>query len=141
MRPPRKRRSSARWICSTFMAGRNNRARWKSAVWQREATYSTGFGHGFAIPHCKTSAVQANSLVLLKLRQPVDVGFHRWRAGTAWSSSGDSRFQGGSEHMKIISTLARQVMHEEFRARLEQARDAGCTRAPSSKTTWDCEWV
>jgi mannitol/fructose-specific phosphotransferase system IIA component (Ntr-type) len=28
--------------------------------------------------------------------------------------------EGAAQHLKVISTLARQVMHDEFRARLEQ---------------------
>jgi len=95
----------------------------EDAIWQREDTYSTGFGHGFAIPHCKSSAINANSLVVLKFAQPVP-----------WDSldgkpvgvmillvirDGDA----ATEHMKIISALARQVMHEEFRASIEQQSD------------------
>jgi len=52
----------------------------EETVWQREQVYSTGFGHGFAMPHCKTNAVRSNSLVLLKLRAPV-----------AWPSLDNSR--------------------------------------------------
>jgi mannitol/fructose-specific phosphotransferase system IIA component (Ntr-type) len=33
-------------------------------------------------------------------------------------------FDGATEHMKIISTLARQIMHEDFRASIEQVGDA-----------------
>jgi len=95
------------------------------AVWQREASYSTGFGHGFAIPHCKTNAILANSLVLLKLREPID-----------WGSLDEAPVRvvillvvregdGGGQHMKVISKLARQVMHEEFRARLETESKPG----------------
>ena len=94
----------------------------EEAVWQREATYSTGFGHGFAVPHCKTNAVQANSLVLLKLRTPL-----------AWGSldGGPVRVMvllvmratdGGTKHMKVFAQLARQMMHEDFRGRLEKGK-------------------
>lgn len=108
-----------------YIHGRTEQPRvLEEAIWEREANYSTGFGHGFAIPHCKNAAIQANSLVLLKLRQPV-----------AWNSSDDKPvsvvillvirdFDGATEHMKIISTLARQIMHEDFRASIEQANDA-----------------
>ena len=104
------------------------------AVWAREASYSTGFGYGFAIPHCKTNAVQANSLVLLKLREPIQ-----------WGSLDESPVKvvillvvregdGASQHLKVISTLARQVMHEEFRARLEQeSQPAAICRFLSNK--------
>jgi len=108
-----------------YIHGRTEQPRvLEEAIWEREANYSTGFGYGFAIPHCKNAAIQANSLVLLKLRQPV-----------AWNSSDDQPvsvvillvirdFDGATEHMKIISTLARQIMHEDFRASIEQATDA-----------------
>lgn len=93
------------------------------AVWQREASYSTGFGYGFAIPHCQTNAVQANSIVLLRLREPIP-----------WGALDESPVkvvvllvvrerEGASQHLKVISTLARQVMREGFRARLEQESD------------------
>ncbi len=95
----------------------------EQAVWQRESEHSTGFGHGFAIPHCKSSRLNANSLALIKLRKPV-----------AWESldgqpvklivliavrDGDQ----GVTHMKILSTLARKIMHDDFRQRLLREQD------------------
>lgn len=99
-----------------------------AAVWQREAAYSTAFGHGFAIPHCKSNAVYSSSLVVVKLRAPVV-----WNAEDA-----PVRLlvllvirenNGAAEHMKIFSRLARQIMHEEFRNRLETetSADALCS--------------
>ena len=95
----------------------------EDAIWQREATYSTGFGHGFAIPHCKSNPAKTNSLVLLKFPQPVP-----------WNSADGEPVRvmmllvmresdAASEHMKIISSLARQVMHEEFRVAIEREQD------------------
>jgi multiphosphoryl transfer protein len=119
-----KEEAIKRAIDLLYVQGRTQQPRvLEEAVWQREGSYSTGFGHGFALPHCKNGAIQANSLVLLKLRQPV-----------AWDSTDGEPvsviilivirdFDGAAAHMKIISTLARQVMHEEFRASLEQTND------------------
>jgi fructose-specific phosphotransferase system IIA component len=95
----------------------------EETIWEREKVYSTGFGHGFAMPHCKTNAVQSNSLVLLKLRAPV-----------AWPSLDNEpvgvmillamrETNSPAEHMKIFAKLARQVMNEEFRARLQSEPD------------------
>jgi fructose-specific PTS system IIA-like component len=105
----------------------------EEAVWEREKAYSTGFGHGFAIPHCKSRAVQSNSLVVLKLRQPVE-----WEA-----LDGEPvrvvilltirECDSSTEHMKVFSRLARQVVHEEFRARLQQETDAAAICAFLSK--------
>jgi fructose-specific PTS system IIA-like component len=95
------------------------------AIWQREAEHSTGFGHGFAIPHCKSARLNANSLAVIKLRKPVP-----------WDSldgqpvkvvvliairDGDQ----GVTHMKILSSLARKIMHHDFRERLLREQDAG----------------
>ncbi|MGA2245031.1 MAG: phosphoenolpyruvate--protein phosphotransferase [Verrucomicrobiota bacterium] len=95
----------------------------EDAIWRREATYSTGFGHGFAIPHCQTNAVRFNSLVLLKLKSPV-----------AWNSLDGQPVrivillairaaQAGATHMQVLARLARKIMDDDFRAELEQEND------------------
>ncbi len=108
-----------------FVLGRTTQPRAvEEAVWQREAVYSTGFGHGFAMPHCKTNAVMANSLVVVKLRTPI-----------AWGSLDDQpvgvmllltirESDQATAHLKILAQLARKVMHEEFRERLTGEREA-----------------
>jgi fructose-specific PTS system IIA-like component len=95
----------------------------EEAVWQREATYSTGFGHGFAIPHCKTNAVQANSLVLLKLRAPVPWGSLDGAPVGVVVLLVMRESDRGTQHMKVFAQLARQLMREDFRRRLEQELD------------------
>lgn len=90
----------------------------EEAIWAREEVYSTGLGHGFAIPHCKTDAVTANSIGVVRLKQPVE-----------WESVDDQPVQyvillairesdAKDAHMKVFSTLARRLVHEEFRERL-----------------------
>jgi len=119
-----KEEAIKRGVDLLYIHGRTEQPREiEEAVWRREAQYSTGFGHGFAIPHCKSSVVNANSLVVLKFAQPVP-----------WNSIDEKPVRvmilmvireadGATEHMKIISTLARQVMHEEFRADIEREQD------------------
>ena len=46
----------------------------EEAVWRREETYSTGFGYGFAVPHCQSNDVDAGSIALVRLRDPVEWG-------------------------------------------------------------------
>jgi fructose-specific PTS system IIA-like component len=46
----------------------------EEAAWAREAAYSTGLGHGFAIPHCKTDAVRFGSIGVLKPKEPIEWG-------------------------------------------------------------------
>ena len=107
-----------------FVLGRTENSRAvEEAVWQREATYSTGFGHGFAIPHCKSNDVRFNSMVVLKPRTPV-----------AWDSLDGQPVRvmimlaireagGAAAHMKVLARLARRVMDTHFRSQLEQETD------------------
>ena len=100
-----------------YGAGRTDRPRdVEEAVWRREADYSTGFGHGFAIPHCKTDAVDANSMAVVKLRARRGVGRARRRSRSArsccWPSASPTR---RPRTCSVLASLARQLMHEEFR--------------------------
>lgn len=96
----------------------------ESAVWVREATYSTGLGYGFAIPHCKTEHVSAPSLAVLRLSTPVgwdaSDGEHVHTVILLAIPASDA----AGTHMKVFAKLARKLMHEEFRTRLRRAADA-----------------
>jgi multiphosphoryl transfer protein len=93
----------------------------ENAIWEREAVYSTAFGHGFAMPHCKTSAVAANTLCILRSQQPI-----------SWSDDGTAvnvvillairDNDQAAEHLKIVSRLARLFMDETFREKLASAK-------------------
>ena len=93
------------------------------SIWRREAASSTGFGHGIAIPHCVSTAVLADSLVILKLRTPID-----------WGSIDDQPVrlimlmvvratEDADGRMSILSQLARKLMDENFRERIVQEPD------------------
>jgi fructose-specific PTS system IIA-like component len=119
-----KEEAIKRGVDLLYIHGRTEQPRaLEEAIWQRENNYSTGFGHGFAIPHCKSAAINANSLVVLKFAQPIP-----------WNSLDEKPVSvvilmvirdsdAATEHMKIISALARQVMHESFRAGIEHEND------------------
>ena len=106
-------------VDSLYAAGRiEDPQRMEDAVWARESVYATGLGHGFAIPHCKTDAVSANSIGILKLEQPVEWGSLdgnpvRMVILLALRESGQNGM-----HMKVFSRLARKLMDEKFRCRL-----------------------
>ncbi len=79
-----------------YGSGRTDRPRdVEEAVWRREADYSTGVGHGFAIPHCKTDAVDANSMAVVKLQHGVEWGSLGGdpvrTVGTCWRSASPTR--------------------------------------------------
>jgi multiphosphoryl transfer protein len=107
-----------------YGSGRTDRPRdVEEAVWRREADYSTGVGHGFAIPHCKTDAVDANSMAVVKLQHDVEWG----------SLDGDPvrtvvllairESDTAATHMRVLASLARRLMHEEFRVKVEEEQD------------------
>lgn len=93
-------------------------------IWEREKTYSTGLGHGIAIPHCKSSEVKVASLAVLCLSQPID-----WDSLDglpvdtvlllAMPAEGDGR-----RHLKVFANLARRLMNDDFRAGLRTAGSA-----------------
>lgn len=96
----------------------------EEAVWQREATYSTGFGHGFAVPHCKTAAVQAASIAVVRLAHGVDWGALDGQPVRIVILLVMRESDAADRHMKVFARLARKLMHEDFRNVLEQEKDA-----------------
>lgn len=87
----------------------------ESAIWQREAIFSTALGFAIALPHCKSAAVTHSSVSLMRLTHPL-----------AWNDEVEVSLilmltvseQEKGDHMKIFSRLARKMMHADFRANL-----------------------
>jgi phosphoenolpyruvate-protein phosphotransferase len=99
-----------------YVTGRtNDRPRLEEALWAREGVYSTGLGFGFATPHCKSAAVEFNSIGILKLRQSVDWGsVDSEPVGMViMIAMRESEIAGA--HLQVFSKLARKLMDEEFR--------------------------
>jgi phosphoenolpyruvate-protein phosphotransferase len=112
-------------LCDTLqLAGRVERSYpLEESVWDREKTYSTGFGYGFAVPHCKSDVLKANTIAVGRLKTGVD-----------WGSLDDlpvdvvillavRASDHGKEHMRIFSRLSRLVMRDEFRDRVRAEPD------------------
>jgi fructose-specific PTS system IIA-like component len=107
-----------------YGAGRTDRPRdVEEAVWRREADYSTGVGHGFAIPHCKTDAVDADSMVVVTLQHGVEWGSIDGDAVRTVVLLAVRESDAAATHMRVLASLARRLMHEEFRVALEQEQD------------------
>jgi len=96
----------------------------EAALWEREGAGSTGFGFRFAIPHCRSSAMVADSMLIIKPRMPI-----------VWDSVDDQLVtviillaignrHGGQPHLKTLSVLARKLNQEEFRERMEKEQHA-----------------
>ena len=98
----------------------------ENAVWAREETYSTGLGFGFAIPHCKSDAVHAATIAVLGLENPIDWGSTDGQSVSvvimlAIPDAGAAA-ETARQHMQVLAGLARKLMHEDFRARIVQAK-------------------
>lgn len=91
-----------------------------AAVYEREALGSTGVGLGVAIPHGKSAAVREPAVAFGKSAEGVDF---QSVDGTpahlvfmiAVPDSADN------EHLRILATLSRMLIHEEFRKALMEA--------------------
>jgi phosphoenolpyruvate-protein phosphotransferase len=107
-----------------YIAGRTeDRQRLEEALWSREAVYATGLGYGFAAPHCKSDAVLADSIGVLRLNQAIDWGSVDTKPVNmiiliAMRESQNSR------HMKVFSKLARKLMNDEVRGHLLAVENA-----------------
>lgn len=107
-----------------YVAGRTDSCdALEDAVWAREAVYSTGLGYGFAIPHCKTDSLKANSLAVLKLQQPIEWGSIDDQPVSFVILLAMRESDQNNLHMRIFSTLARKLMDEDFRQSLASAKN------------------
>ena len=121
-----KRCALSELIDTLFYAGRvDDSAALEEALWAREDVYSTGLGHGIAVPHCKSDAMSSNSIAILKLDRPIEWGSLdgapvQMVILLALRASGENGL-----HMKVFSRLARKLMDETFRERLLNIDDPG----------------
>src|SRR5262249_15610221 len=109
--------------------------RLEEAVWTRESVYPTGLGHGFAIPHCKTDAINSGAIGVLKLKEPVDWGSLDGNPVEIVILLAARESDTGNEHLRVFSRLARNLMDDEFRERLLKAADADAILAVLNTVT------
>ncbi len=96
----------------------SNIEKYMEAVLKREEKGSTGIGFSLAIPHGKSEGVNKPALGFAKLVEPID-----------WQSLDGNPVkmlfviavpidQAGDEHLKILSSISRKLIHEDFRNQL-----------------------
>jgi PTS system fructose-specific IIA component len=120
--PPTEKNDTIEYLLDRIAeAGRvDDRETALAALMQREEETTTGVGKGIAIPHAQTSAVDQPS-----------VAFCRSDAGLDFDSMDEQPAhlifmilvsEGGSdEHLGILASLSRSLMHEEVRDDLYDA--------------------
>lgn len=93
---------------------------YQAAVFHRETEFSTGVGYGIAIPHGKSEGVNEAFVLFAKVNhvewnafdgQPVDLVF---QIGVPASDAGET-------HLRLLATLSRKLMNENFREAIRQA--------------------
>ncbi|MCZ8522539.1 MULTISPECIES: PTS sugar transporter subunit IIA [Paenibacillus] len=90
----------------------------------RESSSSTGIGFGVAIPHGKSAGVKSPLLAFAKFTEPVEWASMDGSPVTMAFLIGVPVEQAGQEHLKILTTLARKLIHESFRQTLMEASSA-----------------
>jgi fructose-specific PTS system IIA-like component len=107
-----------------YVAGRTERPRAvEEAVWAREETYSTGVGFGVAIPHCVSPRVLATSIAVARYATPVDWDSLDGEPVALAVLIAVRSDAAGDEHLRLIASLSRRLMDEEFRHSLLHASD------------------
>lgn len=88
----------------------------------RESKSPTGMPGGFAIPHCRSAAVSQVSLGFARLSPAVDFNGPDRPADLIFMIAASE--DGGADHMKLLTKLARALVNPEFVEQLRQAPDA-----------------
>ena len=92
-----------------------------AAVKKREQEFSTAIGYGVAIPHGSDSAVKESFVAVMTLSESM-----------SWDNNevnmifmiGVSPLNRTTDHLKILSHLARDLMHDDFRNEVLKAKDS-----------------
>lgn len=90
---------------------------------EREAKGTTGVGKGVAIPHVKSDAVKRPAVAFGRSDKGIDYGSmdeklsHLFFLITVPEESHD-------EHLKLLAQLSRNLVHDDFRDSLLEAKDA-----------------
>jgi len=91
------------------------------AVREREEVLSTGIGNGVAIPHGKSTEVEALTMVAGVTAAPVDFDALDGRPVSLFFLLVGPESSGGA-HVKALSRISRLVRSDSFRSRLVAAK-------------------
>ncbi|WP_062266260.1 PTS sugar transporter subunit IIA [Endozoicomonas arenosclerae] len=89
----------------------------------RETVSSTGFMDGFAIPHCKSTAVKNPAVFFIRLQEGIEWGLTDNTAAQYMFCLAISDSDDGSQ-LKVLSKLSRKLVHADFRSQLKTAASA-----------------
>ena len=87
----------------------------------RENQSATGLPGGIAIPHCRTEAIAFPTIVFARLSHPVDFGATDGSADLIFMLA--TPLDGLISHTKLLSRLARALVHDEVLTQLRTAEE------------------
>ena len=97
-------------------------------VLEREASFVTYIGYEIGIPHARTAYVTEPFVVYLRLKKPVHWGRddkenvnHLFLLGVPQNNKED--YSNANLHLRILVALSKNLMHDDFRERLFQAKN------------------
>ena len=85
----------------------------------REKLHSTGFGSGIAVPHGKSNCVKQPFVLFARKSTHVDWKASDGEAVNCWICLGVPQ-TGEDDQVKIIGTLCRKIIHQDFINQLKQ---------------------
>lgn len=85
----------------------------------REKLHSTGFGSGIAVPHGKSRCVKQPFVLFARKPTHVDWKASDGEAVNCWICLGVPQ-TGEDDQVKIIGTLCRKIIHQDFINQLKQ---------------------
>ncbi|MEJ5945540.1 fructose-specific PTS transporter subunit EIIC [Pseudokineococcus basanitobsidens] len=100
-------------------AGADGTEALEDAALAREASSPTGLPNGIAIPHARTAGVTQASLAFARLERKVDFGAPDGPAELVFLIAAPEG--AGSQHLKLLSKLARALVRPAFTASLREA--------------------
>lgn len=95
----------------------------KEAVWQREATRTTGIGHGIAIPHGKCCGCTKLAMAMAKPVQPIDFGSIDGKPVDLILLLTSPQDQTGP-HIQALASISRLLTEDTARAAFRTANTA-----------------
>ena len=122
--PPAEKEATIEYLLDLLVeSGRvEDRQAALNALLAREEETTTGVGMGIGIPHAKTEAVSRPSLAFARSESGVDFGSMDGEPATLIFMILVPK-EGGEDHLQILSSLSRALMHDDVRERLHEAGD------------------
>lgn len=93
-----------------------------AALMKREDEMATNMGGGIAIPHGVVSGITDSSIIYVKFRNPIDWSEDEEKVKIAIALVVPES-KDGNAHLKVLSNLARKLMHEDFAEKLKASND------------------